>query len=164
MRKIIVLIIVIAAAAGVYWYTSKDDKNSLTETIPSTDDRSVPADSTFEAGLPTKRWQLSVLNSKSGQTVIGGQYPQAIYIEFNPADNSYKGYAGCNTFSGKYEASGDYGFSFGPIASTKMACDYIDLEGAVFEAMRKAATWGIKGEQLVFTSEDGYTDLVYSRQ
>lgn len=163
MKKILVLLLLIAAAFGVYWYINKDSATTTSDSTGATAQNSdATPDSAFETDLPAKSWQLAIINSKSGQTKVEGSYPQAISIEFNFADNSYKGYAGCNTFSGKYQATGNYGFSFGSIASTKMACDYIDLEGAIFEAMRKVNTWGIKGDQLVFTEDGGYTDLVYS--
>ncbi len=74
-------------------------------------------------------------------------------------DGQASGFAGCNTFSGGYEISGDT-FTIGPLASTQMACPEPQMaaETAYFQALDAADTWAIESSELVLS--DGDTELL----
>jgi heat shock protein HslJ len=72
-------------------------------------------------------------------------------------DGSASGSGGCNSFNTSYETGDGNTISFGPIASTAMACeqDVSDQEAAVLGALDSAATYEIVGEVLTLNDADG---------
>jgi hypothetical protein len=61
---------------------------------------------------------------------------------------------GCNRISGSAGISGDV-ITFGPIASTKMACPGVEGTGAVHEALTGEVHWRIDDNVLTLTSASG---------
>lgn len=76
------------------------------------------------ASLVGTNWLLTSYNNGKGgmQSVVIGTEITAIFSE----DGNMSGSAGCNSYSGSYEATEDT-ISIGPIANTEMAC--MDPEG-----------------------------------
>ena len=74
------------------------------------------------------------------------------------SDGQASGSAGCNTFSGSYEAADDGTLTFGPLASTMMACEepLMTLESAYFGAMDAVTSFSVDGVALTL-SGDGET-------
>jgi heat shock protein HslJ len=70
-------------------------------------------------------------------------------------DGQASGFAGCNTFSGGYEVSGDT-ITLGPLASTQMACpdSQMAAETSYFKALEAVDTWSIQDSQLVLSDGD----------
>jgi len=95
-------------------------------------------------------WEL-VFYRKS--TVLEGPI-----ITANFEDGEVNGSAGCNSFSGSYQVEGDT-ISFGPIASTLMAC--MDPEGIMEQEtmflawLQDAQTFWIRDNQLLIFRSDG---------
>lgn len=84
--------------------------------------------------------------------VSAGTAPAKAYLEF--ADGKVTGSDGCNRLSGSAEISGDV-ITFGPIASTKMACPGVQGTEAVRKALTGAVTWRIDYNVLTLTSASG---------
>jgi heat shock protein HslJ len=72
------------------------------------------------------------------------------------------GSAGCNTFNGDYESSGDT-LTFGPLASTKMACEQgvMDQEAQVLAALGEVTSWSVEEDRLTLSGEGGDLLLGY---
>ena len=86
-----------------------------------------------------------------------GTRPTAVF----GADGGLSGSASCNTFNNTYQVDGEQ-ISFGPAASTMMACDTgMDQEAAYFSALEAAATYTIEGGQLKIFDGTGTNNLVY---
>ncbi len=87
--------------------------------------------------LPGTSW---VLKGISG-TELGTGVPT---IDFG-TDGTVSGSAGCNTFNGTYTVDGS-SISFGPLASTKMACPVADMavETAFLAGLSGATSWSIQ--------------------
>lgn len=122
----------------------------------------------FESDLGKygNNWLLSkvTLNQKGVDMNVNISGP--LTLQFNPEKNTYTGFSGCNNFSGTYTTADNYVFDFGAIVNTKKACadpKVQALENSILQAMDNATSTGIKGQQLIFTSEDGYTELVYDQ-
>lgn len=67
-------------------------------------------------------------------------------------DGQASGFGGCNSFGGGYELDGD-SISFGPLASTQMACPEPQMatETAYYQALDAVDTWAVEDGQLVLS-------------
>ncbi|MFF9564573.1 META domain-containing protein [Leifsonia sp. NPDC014704] len=65
-------------------------------------------------------------------------------------DGTFSGSDGCNTLSGKGQIEGDE-ITFGPIASTLMACENVDTW------LSKAATGNVSGDTMTVLDDGGST-------
>ena len=129
--------------------------------------QSRPAQSqTPQAGGPTDpqhllipRWFLREM------TVDGKSYEvpeQSMNLQFQE-DGGANGKGGCNEFSSTYQAGQDGVMKFGPVASTKMACDEgMDRESAFFKGLEQVQNYAFVNGKLTMTSADGQTRLVFS--
>lgn len=73
--------------------------------------------------------------------------PQAMTLNFDKAKDTYNGFAGCNSFSGKYTFSGPDKIDLGATASTKKYCiESSALENQLLGAMDKAESYMITPE------------------
>ena len=70
------------------------------------------------------------------------------------------GSAGCNTYNGTYTVDGS-SISFGPLATTKMACPVADtaVETAFLAGLAGAKTWWI---QTLFLVLEGVAKLTFT--
>jgi heat shock protein HslJ len=87
--------------------------------------------------LPGTSWVLKDLSGAE----LGTGVPT---IDFG-TDGTVSGSAGCNTFNGTYTVDGS-SISFGPLASTKMACPVADMavETAFLAGLSGATSWSIQ--------------------
>jgi heat shock protein HslJ len=116
--------------------------------------------STDPQTLMIPRWFLNSL-SLDGQAVDIPADQQSITLQFVP-DGSANGKGGCNEFGTTYTAAADGKLSFGPVMSTKMACDSLMVqENAYFNALGKVTQFKTEGGRLTLSSADGKTTLVY---
>jgi heat shock protein HslJ len=71
-------------------------------------------------------------------------------------DGSAAGSGGCNAFNTTFETD-RASITFGPVASTRMACEpgVMEQEAAVFGALEAAAAFEIVGDVLTLTDGDG---------
>ena len=104
------------------------------------------------AELPGTSWVL--------QGISGAQLGTGVpTIDFG-TDGNVSGSAGCNTFNGTYTVDGS-SISFGPLASTKMACPTADMavETAFLAGLAGAKTWSI---QALFLTLDGAAKMTFT--
>lgn len=80
-------------------------------------------------------------------------------------DGATGGRGGCNTYTGSHAFDGDM-VTFGPIASTEMACPpaVMNQERKFFDALEKVTAWRLLPEmsKLELLSADGATILVFT--
>lgn len=182
-RNILVgIIIALLLVIGIFvWQNNKSEETKVTNQTQENSNQSTPTStpsptatpaqptvidlSTFEKSMMAKgkNWTLTrvTVNNKNANMDVKVNAP--LTLQFDTTKKTYSGFAGCNNFSGTYTSSGSFKFDFGATASTKMACPALDLETEFFKAMNAVSTFGIKGDQLVFTSEDGFTELLYNQ-
>jgi len=70
------------------------------------------------------------------------------------AGDQVQGHGTCNGFFGPFERDGTR-LSFGPLASTMMACPGMDQETAYLAALAEATAFRLEGETLVLSNEKG---------
>lgn len=73
------------------------------------------------------------------------------------------GHGGCNRFFGSYDQNGD-SLTFGPLASTKMACPNLGEEQAFMQALQSARSIEATHLRLVLKGEDGTPVLTLRRR
>jgi heat shock protein HslJ len=75
------------------------------------------------------------------------------------ADSAFTGRGGCNNMDGKFSVKGS-SIKFGPIISTKMACDNMDKENAFFTLLEnRISEYTFKGDELLL--RDGASNIVF---
>lgn len=81
-----------------------------------------------------------------------------ITAEFDSAEGTVKGSAGCNSYFGSYEVDGDT-ITFGLLGATLMAClepeGIMQQESAYLAALDSAVTYRIEGDKLELRDADG---------
>ena len=101
--------------------------------------------------LPGTSWQLVELD---GADVVGDVPPTLAFDE----TGTVSGTGGCNTFSGEVSIDGPE-LSFGPLASTQMACADEDVsaqEAAFFAGLQSVTGYTIDDEgRLVLEGDEG---------
>ncbi|MFE5541641.1 META domain-containing protein [Streptomyces sp. NPDC056492] len=109
-----------------------------------------------DAPLTATAWTVtSLVSGQSAESLPAGAAGKAVFTI--APDGSASGSLGCNRFSAKASVEGPK-VSFGPLTSTRMAC-----EGPVGELERKLTglfaasplTWSVKGGNLTLTAPDG---------
>lgn len=98
-----------------------------------------------EAKLTGVRWKLSEL---MGQAVPATEPDMTPYLEFG-ADNRVSGFAGCNQFTGAYEAEG-LRLSFKPIATTQKACLNGSVEDQFLSTIQGIDNYSLNDSGLAF--------------
>lgn len=111
-----------------------------------------PASVTLPPMAITDRdWALSTLGERANPMGNGDRPPT---LRLESATGRASGFAGCNRFSGTYTLSGDT-LSFGPLASTKMACPQgNDVEVAYLAALGKVRTYTTSDSVLTLRATD----------
>lgn len=64
-------------------------------------------------------------------------------------ENRMTGNAGCNSFHGHYEITGEDRIAFSEIASTKIACEEMEVETELFNILETVNTFSIHGDTLI---------------
>jgi heat shock protein HslJ len=80
-----------------------------------------------------------------------------------PENKEILGFGGCNQYSGPILKVNKNEISFGPITSTKMACDELALESAYFSALNATQTYSLKALELTFYDGRGVPVLVFKK-
>jgi heat shock protein HslJ len=107
-------------------------------------------------GLEGTTWVLASYGDPSDpQAVLEGS---EITAEFDSAEGTVSGSAGCNHYFGSYEVDGE-AITFGLLGSTLMAClepeGIMQQEQAYLAALASAATYRIEGNKLELIDADG---------
>jgi len=107
---------------------------------------------TSAAELAGTSWTLV---SIGGAPVVEGSGPHLTFA----ANGNASGSTGCNSMSGTYATDGA-ALTFGPLATTRMACEanLMNQETAVLQALAGASGWEIDADGLLHLT--GETELV----
>jgi heat shock protein HslJ len=106
--------------------------------------------------LEGRTWTLTAFND--GQNLVSVQRDTKLYADFK--DGNISGSGGCNNYNGPFTQDGNNLYlSFGPIASTRMACrepaGVMEQESAYLAALSKVARYNINGNRLTLFDADG---------
>ena len=114
----------------------------------------------YQAVQPTPlvgtQWQLTAYNNGKGGVVstVSGSQVIALFSE----DGKLTGSAGCNNYTAAYKVTGDQ-IQISQAASTLMMCaepqGVMEQETAYLQAIGKAATYQIEGDQLTLAVQMG---------
>jgi heat shock protein HslJ len=107
------------------------------------------------ATLPGTAWKLVSYGSTASPTPA---LPDTVTAFKFGKDGKLGGSAGCNTFGGEYKLNSSQ-ITFGPIASTEMACapEKMAQESAVLQNLTGTAQLDLVNGNLTITSADGNT-------
>ena len=112
--------------------------------------------------LADTEWHLSSLGSAADPTpVVPGS---GVTAKFSQDDMS--GSTGCNSYDGSYSVSGSSLSTGDDLRWTERGCASTDLreqEELFLDLLVAAETFVLFGEQLVISSEDGQSVLVFTR-
>jgi heat shock protein HslJ len=134
----------VLAGLAILVVTACDSTGSGANTTP---------EPTSAADLAGTAWTLV---SIGGAPVVEGSGP---HLTFG-ADGNASGSTGCNSMSGSYATDGA-ALTFGPMATTRMACEgaLMAQEAQVLEALAAVSGWEIDADGLLHLT--GETELVF---
>ncbi len=101
--------------------------------------------------LTDKRWILTELEGKEVPGTINGKVP---YIIFHKKDSSYSATAGCNGMGGTFNREDDKHIKFKLGPSTLMACQNMEFEQGLAEALKTTEQFNINGNTLTLLSNN----------
>ena len=112
--------------------------------------------------LADTEWRLTSLGPASGPTpAVSGSDATAEFME-----EEMRGWTGCNGYSGTYKVS-DSSFSAGDdLLWTERGCpsaELLEQEGLFLDLLVAAESFTLSGDQLVISSEEGQSVLVFTR-
>ncbi len=120
---------------------------SYTESVPTT--------------LTGTEWSATGVNTGTGavSSLVAGTSVTAVFGD----DGTVSGNAGCNTYTGTYEVSGN-DMTIGPLATTQKACepDVSTQEANYLAALGRVSTYMIRGDQLELRDADGALQAGYT--
>ncbi len=113
-----------------------------------------------DLSLTGPNWLLQSLNDQQDALVVPISGTE-LNLTFNE-DGTAGGSSGCNTYSGSYQAT-DTDLTFGPLASTMMACaeDIMNQEAAFLSFLAATTNYEIQGNYLLLKDADGRVLLLF---
>jgi heat shock protein HslJ/uncharacterized membrane protein len=103
------------------------------------------------------KWQLY---SMKGTEVTSQEYTTRLpELEIKSNGNSFSGFAGCNTISGRIFFERNL-LRFTDVVATKMACDAMQYETAFLQALRFSTQYKFEDDRLILSYPD-HTTLVF---
>jgi heat shock protein HslJ len=116
------------------------------------------------AGLAGTEWKAVNYNN-GNQAVVGLITGSEITLNFG-ADGQVSGSAGCNRYTGSYQAEGET-LKVGRLATTMMMCvapeGVMEQEAKYLAALQNAATYSIEGSTLTIRDAGGAMQVVATR-
>lgn len=94
--------------------------------------------------ITEKYWKLIELNGK--EVVLGKNQDFAPHLTLKNENSRVFGQGGCNSFQGSHEISEGNKIKFSKMASTKMFCDYMETEQALFNVLEIAENYSVKND------------------
>lgn len=136
--------------------------STLVACSPAIVPTSTPTASENVGGLGGTSWTLTSYGPASAQVPAAPDVETI--LEFGD-DGTVSGSFGCNGLSGDYSVSGQT-ITFGPLISTKMACDEprMTQENEAFKVLNGTVDFvlaGQAGDILIITSADGSSALTF---
>ena len=114
-------------------------------------------------GLDSTSWKLESY-AEDGGDVVDVLPGSVVTLDFQATQVS--GSAGCNNYSGSYQASGG-NIEFGPMAATRKMCaqplGVMEQEAAYLVALEAAVEYDLRGNRLEIKDAEGEVSLVFTR-
>ena len=107
--------------------------------------------------LSQNNWLLFSIRSQEVTIPEGAKIPQ---LTFDTQNMRVSGNGGCNTISGSFKVN-KQNLSFGPIASTRMACPGSDVEPKFLDALSRTAKYSMYNGKLVLNDSSGTQLMVF---
>ena len=79
------------------------------------------------------------------------------HLRLDANRQQFSGSGGCNQVTGRYTQSGTDGIRFIEVASTKMACQGMQIEQEFLKSLAQVVRWRIEGERLQLLDASGKT-------
>jgi putative lipoprotein len=134
---------------GAPRFRSEQEYPVITQGNPMTADILVvgvspPAVSGTGSTLESHPWAVATIGTHSYASADTHSRP---YVQFNAAEKTISGFAGCNRIVGGYERSGDT-LHIGKVGMTMMACVGTEDDRAFLNALESATSYAIHGDTL----------------
>lgn len=98
------------------------------------------------------QWEL--LELEGTRISLNNELYRTPRLHFLSDENRIEGNGGCNRFNGRYMIMSDNRISISEIASTKMACEQMDIENKFFGALERADYYTLNHDTLSFNQSD----------
>ena len=99
-----------------------------------------------DASMAGTYWKLTELRGKHVE--ITPVDNKEIHIKFIPEGNKVEGFGGCNGFGGNYTTKNDFNISITNMISTMIACPDLEIENELFNVLKTADNYYVKGDTL----------------
>lgn len=101
-----------------------------------------------------KDWGADITNTNWKLTEIGGEvltenFNKDPFIQFDISANRLTGHGGCNSFGGPFELKSGSMLSIGPLYSTKMACERMQVEQRLLKILESADSYAVIADTLI---------------
>jgi len=112
-------------------------------------------------------WVVNGLHFPAREAVMSVRGELLVHFD----DESVNGFAGCNSFSGEFDADGD-AVRIGPLMSTRRFCgedeepdgpSVMEQEAALLAALENSATARLEGDRLILLRPDGGISVTLHR-
>lgn len=111
--------------------------------------------------LTNKKWALTQL---SGKAIDNQNEERKPHVIFDAEEDRVHGYAGCNSFFGKYQIEADGTVRFDNIASTKMYCsETMELETAFLQALHNSVKLSLDDHTMQLKDAKDQTIAVFEK-
>ena len=121
---------------------------------------------TYAAGLAQlagTSWQATGINN-GNDAVVSATGTENATLAFG-TDGEVSGSGGCNSLMGSYTTTEPDGLTFGPLASTRMACpdDVMQIEQEYLAALANVATYQLEADRLTLRDASGATQVTFQQ-
>ncbi|MFZ3274538.1 MAG: copper resistance protein NlpE N-terminal domain-containing protein [Lutibacter sp.] len=104
----------------------------------------------FNNEISEKYWKLIELNGN--KIILGKNQDIAPHLTLKNENSRVIGNGGCNAFQGTFELSEGNKIKFSKIASTKMFCDYMEMETALLNALDRTDNYSVKNDTVTLNN------------
>lgn len=91
------------------------------------------------------RWKLK---NFTASVAVPDSMPREVFVRFRDSASQVQGFLGCNGFGAKYVTDTEGNLRITDIISTKMACDHLDVENTLSQAMGATTRYTIEKDML----------------
>ncbi|NEW79113.1 MAG: META domain-containing protein [Gelidibacter sp.] len=100
--------------------------------------------------ISEKYWKLIELNGK--KIILGKNQNTAPHLTLKNENSRVFGNGGCNAIQGSYELSEGNKIKFSKIGSTKMFCDYMEMEQALLQVLENTDNYSVEKDTVVLNN------------
>lgn len=104
----------------------------------------------LDSTISEKYWKLIELNGK--KIILGKNQNTAPHLTLKNENSRVFGNGGCNAIQGSYELSEGNKIKFSKIASTKMFCDYMEMEKALLQVLENTDNYSVEKDTVVLNN------------